>query len=154
MDLASADAEGRGRTERTPIHPVMCEDVRRRCGLDVLLWDREFDMLRLHVWCAERGVLVVALRNPRRHGRRDGPKYRVQVSEDVGTWFLDRLYRPRVTVEQLFKGLKVDLGLEDVRLRGIDAVRVHAYLVLLWRNPQVLDAWIEGRGMNVRSTSN
>lgn len=131
-----------------------CEDVRRRCGLDVLLGDSEFDMLRLHAWCAEAGVLPVALRNPRRHGRRDGPKYRVQDREDVDTWFLDRLYRRRVAVEQLFKGLKVDLGLEDVRLRGIHAVRVHAFLVLIWRNLQVLDAWAEGRGRNMRATSN
>jgi len=132
----------------------LCEDVRRRCGLDVLLGDSEFDMLRLHAWCAERGVLMVALRNVRNRRRPKGPKYRVQDSEDIGTWFLDRLYRQRVAVEQLFKGLKVDLGLEDVRLRGIDAVRVHAFLILIWRNLQVLDAWTEGTGRSVRSTMN
>jgi len=131
----------------------VCEEARTRCGLDVLLGDSEFDLLRLHTWCAERDVLAVVLRNVRNRKRRKGPKYRVQDFMDVDTWFLDRLYRRRVAVEQLFKGLKVDLGMDDVRLRGIDAVRVHVFLVLLWRNLQVLDAWTDG-ARNTRSTMN
>gem|GEM_PF-5349850 len=132
---------------------AVCEDVRRRCGLDVLLGDSEFDTLALDAWCRERDVLPVVLRNRRRFGKRDATKYRVQEWWDVGTWFLDRLYKQRVAVEQLFKGLKVDLGLEDVRLRGLDAVRVHAFLVLIWRDLQVLDAWMDGK-RSLRSTMN
>lgn len=132
----------------------LADEARRRCGLDALLGDSEFDMLRLDAWCREHATLPVVLRNPRRHGSREGPKYRVQVSWDVDTRFLDALYRQRVAVEQTFKGLKADLGMDDVRLRGIDAVRVHVFLVLIWRNLQVLDAFLEGCGRSLRSTMN
>lgn len=133
---------------------AVCEDVRRRCGMEVLLGDSEFDTLALDAWCRDSDVMPVVLRNRRRFGRRTASKYRVQEWWGLDEEALNRHYRRRVAVEQLFKGLKVDLGLEDVRLRGIDAVRVHVFLVLIRRNLQVLDAWLEGREEDVRRTSN
>lgn len=130
----------------------VCEEVRRRCGMDVLLGDSEFDTLALDAWCRDHDVLPVVLRNRRRFGKATDTKYRVQEWRGLRQRVLDRWYRKRVAVEQLFKGLKVDLGLEDVRLKGLDRVRVHAFLVVLWRDLQVLEAW--RRHGNMRGTSN
>lgn len=130
----------------------VCDEVRRRCGMDVLLGDSEFDTLALDAWARDADVLPVVLRNRRRWGRKDATKYRVQEWWGVDRHTLDAWYRRRVAVEQLFKGLKVDLGLEDVRLRGLDRVRVHAFLVVIWRDLQVLEAW--ARHGNMRGTAN
>ncbi len=141
-------------TMSVPAHLAVdvCDEVRRRCGMEVLLGDSEFDTLALDEWARDADVLPVVLRNRRRFGKATDSKYRVQEWWGVDRRTLDRWYRRRVAVEQLFKGLKVDLGLEDVRLRGLDAVRVHAFLVLIWRDLQVLEAWL--RDGNMRGTAN
>jgi len=71
-----------------------------------------------------------------------------------GTWFLKRLGRLREEVDHLDQDLKGELGLEDIRPRGMEADRVHVFLVLIWRNLHVLYNWMEDPSGSLRRMVN
>ena len=98
---------------------------RLRVAPETVAMDRGYDYLSVYEACERRGsVAVVAAR--RKSGTGGGPI-------DRGSERFRRLYRARAAVEREFGWLKHELALAQLRVRGLERVRLHADLCLLTR---------------------
>ena len=98
---------------------------RLRVAPETVAMDRGYDYRSVYEACERRGsVAVVAAR--RKSGTGGGPI-------DRGSERFRRLYRARAAVEREFGWLKHELALAQLRVRGLERVRLHADLCLLTR---------------------
>lgn len=105
----------------------------------VLLGDAGFDIVELQEHLLDENVLPVFTYNPRNAGEPLDIHYRVehlvqQRTENVklDRKGLDKDFRMRPAVENANNVLK-QLGLEDIRVKGWNAVKAHVYFILILR---------------------
>ena len=92
---------------------------------ETVAMDRGYDYQAVYEGCEQRGVLPVVSKR-RNSGTGDGPLSR------KGERF-KTLYRARSAVEREFGRLKHHFALDQISIRGLDRVRLHADLCLLTR---------------------
>ena len=98
---------------------------RLRVSPETVAMDRGYDYRAAYEGCRERGVLPVVSKR-RNSGTGGGPLPR------EGDRF-KTLYRARAAVEREFGWLKHEFALAQLRVRGLERVRLHADLTLLTR---------------------
>lgn len=125
----------------------------------VLIGDGGFDIIDLQERLIDDHVLPVMRYNPRNADHPLDVKYRVedlvkQKSDKVtmSRRFLDMIYRRRVAVENANNVLK-QLGLEQLRVKGWNAVKVHVYIVLIFRLAIAIARYHNDQNNNLRRIS-
>jgi hypothetical protein len=125
----------------------------------VLLGDSGLDIVQLQERLMDDGVLPVIPYNPRNTDEPLNIKYRVEdlvhqrtdkVTLNRGE--LDRTYPQRNAVENTNNVLK-QMGLEDIHVRGWDAVKTHTYLILILRLAIAIARFCRDQACNLRRVS-
>ncbi|MCY4085411.1 MAG: transposase [Actinomycetia bacterium] len=94
-------------------------------GTDTASMDAGYDYRSVHNACGNRGILPVIAKR-RNSGTPEGPLARTSDR-------FKRLYRARSAIERQFGILKHHFALGQIRVRGLEQVRLHADLCILTR---------------------
>lgn len=125
----------------------------------VLLGDSGLDIVELQEELIEKHVLPIISYNPRNTVKPLNIKYRVEdlVRRRTGKVTLNRkeldnTYKQRVAVENTNNVLK-QMGLEDIHVRGWNAVKTHVFIILILRLAIAIARYYKNQDCNIRRIS-
>lgn len=130
--------------------------VKKPC---VLLGDSGLDIVELQEQLMDDYVLPVIPYNPRNTGEPLGIKYRVEdlvkkrtTRVSLNRKDLARIYKKRSAVENTYNVLK-QMGLEDLHVRGWNAVKTHVFIILILRLAIAIARYWHDQYCNLRRIS-
>lgn len=125
----------------------------------ILLGDSGLDIVDLQEQLIDEHILPIITYNPRNTGHPLDIKYRVedlvhQRTDKVtlNRKDLDRVYRRRGAVENTNNVLK-QMGLEDLQVKGWNAVKTHVYFILILRLAIAIARYHDDQQSNLRRIS-
>ena len=119
--------------------------------------DGEFDIRKIHGLLLEKRILPIMHYNPRNNKTNFSFHFRVEElvqqrtkgNVTLNTHLLQMDYKKRIEIEHAISMIK-DLGLEFPQVKGFQAVKTHAFLILIYRLAIGISKFIENSDNNLR----
>ena len=123
----------------------------------MFIGDGEFDIKNIYDMLIVNGILPIMHYNPRNNKSTYPYRFRVeelvqqrtQGNVSLHTTLLVMDYKKRIEIEHAISMIK-DLGLEYPQVKGFQAVKTHAYLILIYRLAIGISKFIENPDSNLR----
>jgi IS5 family transposase len=134
----------------SPQYPSLINYVAPLVSFRVAIADAGYDSKRNVLFTLKHKAAPIINLNPRRGGRkRRRADYLLPISRDSPEW--EKYYSMRTSAERVFSRLKVELGLQHLKLRRLERVKVHFLLCLITMLLMALAAITTGHDELLRS---
>jgi len=119
-----------GNRNDSPQYSTLIDHVAKLLTFKVSIADAGYDSKKNIILTLKHKAVPIINLNPRRGGKkRRASDYLLPISRNSKEW--KEFYSMRASIERVFSRLKVELGLEHLKLRHMERVRVHVLLCLI-----------------------